>query len=157
MNPAHYCRGFFAIGRNCPPSNAEGFYMQRRATNRILVVEDNDDLRESISEVLALHGYVATVAENGKVALDQLELSPTPPALILLDLLMPVMDGITFLQSLRAIPRFSHVPVLLMTAQPSPPPLEVAAVLTKPVAFNSLLSLVKRFGGRGVAGQGPNT
>jgi CheY-like chemotaxis protein len=131
--------------------------MQRRLRNRILVVEDNDDLRESINEVLALNGYLASVAENGKVALDQLEQSATPPALILLDLVMPVMDGMTFLQRLKAIPRLSHVPVLLMTAQPSPPSLEVAAILPKPFAFNSLLSLVKRFGGRDVAEQGTRT
>jgi len=119
--------------------------MARRLKNHILVVEDNDDLRTSISEILALNGYLANEAENGKAALDQLEQSPTPPALILLDLHMPVMDGMTFLQRLKAIPRLRPIPVLLMTAESSPPPLEVAAVLLKPFVFNSLLSLVKQW------------
>jgi CheY-like chemotaxis protein len=117
--------------------------MERFRRKRVLVIEDNDDLRDSISEILAMNGYLASGAENGKAALVQLQRSPTPPALILLDLVMPVMDGTTFLQKLKAIPRLKCIPVLLMTAQPSPPPLEVAAVLPKPFAPNSLLSLVK--------------
>jgi CheY-like chemotaxis protein len=88
---------------------------------------------------------MANDAENGKAALDRLEQSPIPPALILLDLHMPVMDGITFLQRLKAIPRLRPIPVLLMTAQSSPPSLEVAAILLKPFALNSLLSLVKQW------------
>ena len=119
--------------------------MQRRRRNRILVVEDNDDLRASISEILALSGFLASGAEHGKAALDQLEQSPTPPALILLDLNMPVMDGMTFLQRLKEIPHLRHIPVLLMTAEPSPPSLEVASVLRKPFAPHALLSLVEQF------------
>jgi len=119
--------------------------MARRLKDRILVVEDNDHLRVSISEFLTLNGYLANDAENGKTALDQLEQSPTPPALILLDLHMPVMDGMTFLQRLKASPRLRSIPVLLMTAQSSPPPLEVAAILLKPFAPKSLLSLVKQW------------
>lgn len=119
--------------------------MERRRRKRVLVIEDNDDLREAISEILTLNGYLASGAENGKAALDQLEQSPTPPALILLDLVMPVMDGKAFLKKLKASPRLRHIPVLLMTAQPSPPTLEVAAVLPKPFSPNSLLLLVKRF------------
>jgi CheY-like chemotaxis protein len=120
--------------------------MGRRLRNRVLVVEDNDDLRASISEILALSGFLASGAEHGKAALDQLEQSPTPPALILLDLNMPVMDGMTFLQRLKEIPHLRQIPVLLMTAEPSPPPLEeVASVLRKPFAPHALLSLVERF------------
>jgi CheY-like chemotaxis protein len=119
--------------------------MARRLKDRILVVEDNDHLRVSISEFLTLNGYLANDAENGKTALDQLEQNPTPPALILLDLHMPVMDGMTFLQRLKASPRLRSIPVLLMTAQSSPPPLEVAAILLKPFAPKSLLSLVKQW------------
>ena len=119
--------------------------MQRRSQNRILVVEDNDDLRASITEILALNGFLASGAEHGKAALDQLSQSPTPPALILLDLNMPVMDGTTFLHRLKQIPHFRQIPILLMTAQPMPSPLEVAALLPKPFAANALLSLVERF------------
>jgi len=119
--------------------------MQQRSQNRILVVEDNDDLRASITEILALNGLLASGAEHGKAAMDQLYQSPIPPALILLDLNMPVMDGMTFLKRLKEIPHLRHIPILLMTAQAVPPPLEVAALLPKPFAANALLSLVGRF------------
>src|SRR5689334_24691396 len=88
---------------------------------QILVVEDNADLRESIIEILALNGFLASGAENGKAALDKLEQSRTPPALILLDLNMPVMDGVTFFRQFKRISRFREIPVLLMTAQEAPP------------------------------------
>jgi two-component system, chemotaxis family, chemotaxis protein CheY len=119
--------------------------MLRRQTHPILVIEDNADLRESISEILALNGFLASGVENGKAALDMLEESQTPPALILLDLTMPVMDGVTFLEHFKQTPRFRKIPVLLMTAQEAPPASDVAALLPKPFTPRSLLSLVKQF------------
>ena len=119
--------------------------MRRLQTHPILVIEDNSDLRESISEILALNGFLASAVENGKAALDMLEQSQTPPALILLDLTMPVMDGVTFLKHFKQVPGFRKIPVLLMTAQEAPPALDVAAVLPKPFTSRSLLSVVKRF------------
>jgi len=119
--------------------------MRRPQRQPILVVEDNADLRESISEILALNGFLANGAENGRDALDMLKQSRPPPALILSDLAMPVMDGITFLHHVKQIRRFSRIPVLLMTAQEVPPASDVAAVLPKPFAPRSLLSLLKQF------------
>lgn len=119
--------------------------MRQHHQNRILVVEDNADLRESITEILALHGFLASGAENGKAALNELQQSQIPPALILLDLAMPVMDGMTFLHHFKQIPWLKKIPVLLMTAQEVPPATDVAAVLPKPFTPSSLLSLVKRF------------
>jgi CheY-like chemotaxis protein len=58
---------------------------------------------------------------------------------------MPVMDGLTFLHHFKQIPRLREIPILLMTAQESPPASDGAAVLLKPFAPTSLLSLVKRF------------
>jgi CheY-like chemotaxis protein len=111
---------------------------------QILVVEDNADLRESIIEILALNGFLASGAENGKAALDKLEQSRTPPALILLDLNMPVMDGVTFFRQFKRISRFREIPVLLMTAQEAPPASEVVAVLSKPFKPTFLLTLVRQ-------------
>jgi CheY-like chemotaxis protein len=119
--------------------------MQRRPRKPILVVEDDDDIRASITEILALNGFLASGAENGKAALDKLERSQAPPALILLDLNMPVMDGLTFLRRLKEISRLRQIPILLMTAQPSPPSSEAAAILPKPFSPSLLLSSVKRF------------
>jgi len=118
--------------------------MQQHRQRRILVVEDNTELRESIIEILALHGFLASGAENGKAALDRLEQSRTPPALVLLDLAMPVMDGVTFLRQLKQTSRLREIPVLLMTAQEAAPASEVLGVLTKPFTPASLLSIVEQ-------------
>jgi CheY-like chemotaxis protein len=117
-------------------------WQHRRA--RVLVIEDNADLRESIIEILGLNGFLASGAENGKAALDRLEQSQTPPALILSDLTMPVMDGMTFLRQFKQIPRFKKIPVLLMSAQEMPPASKVLVALPKPFTPTSLLSLVEQ-------------
>jgi CheY-like chemotaxis protein len=82
---------------------------------RVLVVEDAPDIRDSMRELLEMDGYPVTTAENGKVALDVLESMP-PPCLILLDLMMPVMDGFEFLERLQRHPNFKHFEVLLISA-----------------------------------------
>ena len=108
----------------------------------VLVVEDNTDQRELLSELLALNGYRVSSAENGKEALEQLDTTPTPPALILLDLSMPIMDGRAFLQRFRQ--RNSKIPVLVMTGEEFPAVAGAAAVLNKPVAASALLSFIKQ-------------
>jgi CheY-like chemotaxis protein len=118
--------------------------MRQHRRDRILVVEDNTDLRESVIEILALNGFLASGAENGKAALNKLMKSRTPPALILLDFAMPVMDGPTFLREFKGISRFRKTPVLLMTAQDAPPASDVLAVLSKPFTPTTLLSIVRQ-------------
>ena len=108
----------------------------------VLVVEDNTDQRELLSELLALNGYRVSSAENGKVALEQLDTTPIPPALILLDLSMPIMDGRAFLKRFRR--RNPKIPVLVMTGEDYPAVAGAAAVLNKPVAASALLSFIKQ-------------
>ncbi len=108
----------------------------------VLVVEDNTDQREVLSELLALNGYRVSSAENGKVALEQLDRIPIPPALILLDLSMPIMDGRAFLKRFRR--RNPKIPVLVMTGEDYPAVAGAAAVLNKPVAASALLSFIKQ-------------
>ncbi len=108
----------------------------------VLVVEDNTDQRELLSELLRLNGYRVSSAENGKEALEQLDTTPIPPALILLDLSMPIMDGRAFLQRFRR--RNCKIPVLVMTGEDYPAVAGAAAVLNKPVAASALLSFIKQ-------------
>jgi CheY-like chemotaxis protein len=108
----------------------------------ILVVEDNADQREVLSELLALNGYRVSSAENGKEALEQLDTTLMPPALILLDLSMPIMDGWAFLQRFRR--RNSEIPVLVMTGEDSPAVAGATAVLNKPVEANALFCFIKQ-------------
>lgn len=81
---------------------------------RILVVEDEADLRGSIRRCLELEGYRVDEAADGIEALDVLRAKP-PPSLILTDIAMPAMDGITFLERLKREPALAAIPVVVMT------------------------------------------
>ncbi|MGC3997161.1 MAG: response regulator [Anaeromyxobacter sp.] len=82
---------------------------------RILVVEDDLAVRETIVEVLADEGYDVSSAANGAEALQRLA-GELRPDLIVLDLMMPVMDGPTFRARQRTDPRLSGIPVLVLSA-----------------------------------------
>lgn len=82
---------------------------------RVLVVEDDPGNRELLARMLEKEGYRVTETENGSVALESV--ASDPPALILLDLMMPVMDGFAFLDALRRSPDFSKIPVVVVTAK----------------------------------------
>src|SRR4051812_21418426 len=81
---------------------------------RILVVEDDDDAREAIAETVTLAGYEVVLARHGREALDVIEGGAEPPSAVLLDLMMPVMDGWTFLSALGK--RRRAIPVVVMSA-----------------------------------------
>lgn len=82
----------------------------------ILVVEDNEDIREYVTLMLRGDGYEVLEAENGQDALEQLERMPTLPCLLILDLMMPVMSGPELLQTLRQRAGFSQLPVVVLSA-----------------------------------------
>jgi CheY-like chemotaxis protein len=82
----------------------------------ILVVEDDLPTRETLCRMLTGMGNVAHAAVNGRSALDWLDSHPAP-SLILLDLLMPEMDGFEFLRELRTRPVFAGIPVIVVTAK----------------------------------------
>lgn len=100
----------------------------------ILVVEDDKDLRETLSEALELEGYVAVCAENGEAALRYLR-SGARPCLILLDLMMPVMDGWTFRQELLKDEALASIPVIVMTAAT---PARAAAIVAEVILYKPL-------------------
>jgi CheY-like chemotaxis protein len=81
--------------------------------NRILIVEDTPIIREPMARLLAAEGFSVTCAANGLDAIASLEISPVD--LVLLDLLMPKMNGVTFLENFRADPRWAAVPVIAVT------------------------------------------
>ena len=82
---------------------------------RILVVDDDVDLRRSLAEVLTEAGYAVSCARNGEEALRQLQTDRVPSA-ILLDLAMPVMDGWTFRERMRGDPRLADIPTVVISA-----------------------------------------
>jgi CheY-like chemotaxis protein len=83
--------------------------------NRLLVVEDDSATREMLRRNLEKSGWSVTEADNGSTGLRALETAP--PDLILLDLMMPVMDGFQFMQRLRQSPDWREIPVIIITSK----------------------------------------
>jgi CheY-like chemotaxis protein len=110
----------------------------------ILVVEDDKDLRDSLCEALELEGYAAVAAENGQAALRHLA-TGAQPCMILLDLMMPVMDGWTFRQELLKDAACAEIPVIVMTAATPGRARAVAAqaVLYKPLHMGRVIDVVQ--------------
>ncbi len=87
----------------------------RLSNNPILVVEDDPDTRDLLRSILAKDGWSVQTAENGRVALDRVR--STRPGLVLLDLMMPEMDGFAFLEEFRKVPTTGEIPVIVLTAK----------------------------------------
>lgn len=115
---------------------------------RILVVEDDSDLRRSLAEALEDEGCEVACAKDGQDALRQLD-GPAPQA-ILLDLTMPGMDGWTFRSRQRSDPRLARIPTVVISAAFAGDPRGVAAALApdaflpKPFDLGSLIDALKR-------------
>ena len=110
----------------------------------VLLVEDDEGIRESVADSLRFEGYDVAVAANGVEALAWLDAGGAP-SMVLLDLVMPVMDGTELLARLRE--RSEQVPVVVMTAALGAGPAAVSAeaVLSKPFDLDDLLEIVERF------------
>lgn len=118
----------------------------------VLIVEDDADLREMMAQLLALEGYRAAAVANGREALTYLEHGHRPD-LILLDLMMPVMDGWEFRRRQIQDQAIAGVPVVVLSTLDLARGSELGgtAFLTKPLDFDRLLDLVRRFcGGDGL-------
>jgi len=88
--------------------------VQEGSSSRVLIVEDEPVMREMLHRLLQKEGWQTLEAENGREGLEKL--AQTPPDLILLDLMMPEMDGFQFILELRRQTQFSHIPVVVITA-----------------------------------------
>lgn len=113
--------------------------------SRVLIVEDNDDLRALLGEVLDDAGFEVLAVSNGAEALQATR--EWQPDAIVLDLMMPVMDGPAFLRARLRVPWLASVPVLVLTAHPYHQRvldgLGPTAVLRKPYDLDELLSAVQ--------------
>jgi len=119
-----------------------------QTTKRVLVVEDDDDIRGSLMDALEDHGVKTWAARNGREALDLLVRAPELPGLIVLDYMMPVMDGAQFLAAQRQDARLETIPVALISASAQYLAAEsgrVAHVLKKPIDLDALLNLARRY------------
>ncbi len=113
----------------------------------ILLAEDNETTISAISEYLSAHGYEVVVARTGEEAI--MQAIETRPDLIVMDIQMPVMDGLAATQQLRALPAFKAPPIIALTALAMPGDRErslaagVNAYLSKPVSLRILLATIK--------------
>jgi CheY-like chemotaxis protein len=119
--------------------------MQQRPQAEILIVEDDEDISSALHEILVGEGYAVSTATNGAAALDRLR-GPTTPSLILLDLMMPTMDGYEFRARQLADAAIAAVPVIAITADGQAPrrrELDGVPILPKPLSLLRLLGLVR--------------
>ena len=117
-----------------------------RACAGILVVDDDQDIRDSLREVLEDEGYEVACVSNGREALDYLKAAPTKPCVILLDLMMPVMDGWQFRKEQKQDPEIADIPLVVITATGKRPVLiDAAELVMKPLDLNQLFRAVERY------------
>src|SRR5205085_8917488 len=118
-------------------------------SNRILVVEDELEIRALARMILEAEGYEVLEAQTGEKAMEHLE--KTPPDLILLDIRLPGMDGWEVLRHIAEDSRFKDIPVAIMSAHSSPHTVEraktngAADYLIKPFMYDELIGIVRRF------------
>ena len=129
---------------NSAESSGRTAHASRAPYCPVLIVEDDEDLREMMAQMLTIEGYTTATVANGREALDYLH-STRKPNVILLDLMMPVMDGWEFRRQQKADPQIAPVPVIVLSAldQRRAAPVEAEAFLNKPLDFERLLELVR--------------
>ncbi len=115
----------------------------------ILVIEDDIGIRDTIVQILSYEGYSVIGKGNGLEALEYLRGALVLPSLILLDLMMPIMNGWEFRSTQKNDRRLSVIPVVILSADSTVKnkavALEVAAYLQKPVELDTLLEAVERY------------
>jgi CheY-like chemotaxis protein len=134
------CLGMASLAselRSPPPD--EGFM--------VLVVEDDADTRDNLAALLRSEGFIVSTADNGREALDWLRASDTLPDLIVLDLMMPVMDGREFRMQQVQDASLALIPVLVLSSEPDirgeATALRVEVCFSKPIDAKALLAEVR--------------
>jgi CheY-like chemotaxis protein len=115
----------------------------------ILVVEDDEETAQSLAEIIRLMGHAAEIAGNGRIALERLREPSRQYCLVLLDIMMPVMDGWTFLHELQQDEDIADTPVVIMTAaldaKRKAAETSAVAVMPKPVDPPALASALRQY------------
>jgi CheY-like chemotaxis protein len=129
------------------PVNEERAPLALETSLPILVVDDDQAMRHMLETVLLDEGYSVILARNGKEGLEQVR--KQRPALVLLDLMMPVMDGWQFLEAIKEVPEYEDLPVLLLSASRqlinTAKESQVKAYLSKPFELVKLLAYIEEY------------
>jgi CheY-like chemotaxis protein len=115
---------------------------------QVLIVEDDLDIRDALGQILEDEGYAVTTAANGLEALERLRAGP-PPMLILLDLMMPIMNGWQFRAEQQQDPTLATIPVVVISADTNigdkANQLGVSDFFRKPIEISGLLQTLARY------------
>lgn len=137
------------LNKPCPLerllSEIERLVAPRRES--VLVIEDDEEIRDLLAQLLAEEGFAVSTACDGRQALDQLRGNARPPELIVLDLMMPTMDGWQFRAAQLDDPKLRNIPVVVLTAlapaETARRAIDAARILHKPIDLTELLDVVE--------------
>ena len=115
----------------------------------VLIVDDDADIRDALQEVLSECGYLVAIAPDGEVALS--EMKANAPSLVLLDLMMPKVDGWHVIDEMHRDPALRGIPICVLSAFSDLAPMSADTVLAKPIRVLPLLETVERYCGRPTA------
>ncbi len=121
------------------------------ATKKILTVDDDEDIRMAVSSMLEMEGFESVWAKNGQVALEYLKRVPDSelPDLVLLDFMMPIMNGQDFFKAMHNDQRLKKIPVVMMTANGNlvnvMDRIEAGGFMSKPMDYETVVKMVKHF------------
>jgi CheY-like chemotaxis protein len=115
---------------------------------KLLVVDDDAGSLAALTDILSMEGYLVETMSNGQEAIEYLRAAQAPPALIILDLFMPVMDGWQFLAEMKLDAKLSllRIPVIIVTALNAK--VDADAIIRKPIDLERLLHTIRRLLGR---------
>jgi CheY-like chemotaxis protein len=130
-------------------SAAETLSLRADQAPQVLVVDDDDTIRDTIADALELEGYTVARARHGEEALSHVRAAP--PRVIVIDLMMPIMDGWTFVEQCRAESLCAGVPIVVVSASHNLRSAAqrltangVSAVIAKPFSLDALIGAVER-------------
>ncbi len=126
---------------------------RRKAGRKILVAEDDVGLRDVVVEILESSGYEVVPADDGQQAMSYLAAAEEAPAAVLLDLMMPVIDGWGCVRAMRADDRLWQIPIVIMSEAEEGVAAGADMFLRKPFRVDELLETIDHFA-RGARGGG---
>lgn len=122
--------------------------MTQQACLNVLIIEDEPAIRDALSQILEDEGYSVASVANGQEAIAYLR-THTQPCLILLDLMMPVMNGWQFRSAQQADPALATIPTVVISADSSllnqPKPIDAMGYIRKPIPLDLLLDTVEQY------------
>lgn len=113
----------------------------------VLVVDDDVDAVDALGQILEYEGYTVATAYDGREALEYLHRHPAPN-LIVLDLMMPIMNGWELRAELAKVPTLAKIPIVVMTALAQAAKIEADAIVAKPIDLKRLLLIMNGLLGR---------